>query len=65
MIVYEYTKNGDRIDKKARIKPTQEMQEVLDAFWNTVKITSESSTPYTEIRGLKTALDPDIMGGTK
>ena len=37
MTVYEYTKTGDMIDKKTKLKPTQEMQEVLDTFWNTVK----------------------------
>jgi len=48
MTVYEYTKSGDRIDKKMKIKPTQEMQEVLDTFWNTVKSITVISTPYSK-----------------
>lgn len=48
MTVYEYTKSGDRIDKKMKIKPTQEIQEVLDTFWNTVKSITIISTPYSK-----------------
>ncbi len=48
MTVYEYTKTGDRIKQKTDLKPTQEMQEVLDIFWNTVKNITVISTPYSK-----------------
>ncbi len=49
MTVSQYTKNGDEINKNSKIKPTQEMQEVLDTFWNTVKSAMDFSTPYNKV----------------
>lgn len=49
MTVSQYTKNGEKINKDSKIKPTQEMQEVLDAFWNTVKSVADFSTPYIKV----------------
>lgn len=37
MTVSQFDKNGERIYSDSKPKPTQEMQETLDAFWNTVK----------------------------
>lgn len=37
MTVSQFDKNGEKIDSNSTLKPTQEMQETLDAFWNTIK----------------------------
>lgn len=40
MTVSQFDKNGEKIDSNSKLKLTQEMQETLDSFWNTVKTNS-------------------------
>lgn len=44
MIVENYTKSGELITENTIIKPTQEMQELIDTLWNTVKNRTNIST---------------------
>lgn len=48
MTVYQYNKSGELINKETKIKPTQEMQEVIDDLWNTVDSLTVVSTVYTK-----------------
>lgn len=42
MTVYEYTKDGEKIDKM-KISPTKELQEMIDSFWNSIKLRTGNS----------------------
>ena len=45
MTIRQYTKAGELIDQDYALKPTKEMQELLDYLWSRVESTTAVSKP--------------------
>lgn len=46
MTIKEFTKDGELLTARGSIKPTPEMQEVIDELWSTVKPCMKFSPTY-------------------
>lgn len=46
MTIKEFTKDGKPFTARSGIKPTPEMQEIIDELWNTVRVDVKFSPAY-------------------